>query len=236
MLTHNRSGNYRFLGMTGRPFSGGAVADDGYDIVHARFERPLPLDEGLAAAAEHVAAAGRPVQSIAGFELRIAKPLTPADFDGFNQGYVARLKALGLEVDGLMPAGRTNVAASVGAVSQPSVHAFSYTMAGPRRRRAFVVSGAPEDSGDDTATRLDSIMRNLSVRLEKLGASWDDATMIQLYGVEDLEARVVEKVLRHTGGAAVHGIQWFPSLPPIEGLKLEIDVRSAGTELVLSRG
>ena len=233
MLTHNRSGNYRFLGMTGRPFSGGAVADDGYDIVHARFERPLPLDAGLAAAAEHVAAAGRPVQSIAGFELRVAKPLTTSDFDSFNQGYVTRLKALGLEVDGLMPAGRTNVAASVGAVSEPSVYAVSYTIAGPRRGRAFVVSGAPEDSGDDTAARLDSIVRILSGRLEELGVSWDDATAIQLYGVDDIQAHVVEKLLRDAGGGAVHGIRWFPSLPPVEGLKLEIDVRSAGTELVL---
>jgi hypothetical protein len=43
----------------------------------------------------------------------------------------------------------------------------------------------------------------------------------------------VEQVLKRVGGAAVHGIQWFPSLPPIEGLKLEIDARSAGTELVI---
>jgi hypothetical protein len=80
---------------------------------------------------------------------------------------------------------------------------------------------------------LESIMRVLSRRLEEIGASWSDATAIQVYGVDDFQAEVVEKVLVRTGPAAVHGIRWFPSRPPIVGLKLEIDVRSAGLELVL---
>jgi hypothetical protein len=232
-LTHNRAGNYQFLASAGRPYSGGAVADEGYDMVHARFERPIRLDAGLAAAAEHVSNAGRPIQSIAGFELRSPKPFSREDFEAFNAGYVTRLTALGLEVDGLMPAARTNVAPTVGAVTEVSVYAFSYTIAGSRRRRAFVASGSTEEKGTDTASRLGSIMGILSGRLEELGASWDDATAIQLYGIDDIQAQVVETVLRHAGEAAAHGIQWFPSLPPIEGLKLEIDARSAGTELVL---
>src|ERR1700687_5607190 len=209
MLKHNPSGNYRFLAAEGRPFSGGAVADEGYDLVHARFRRPVLLEAGLAAAARQVAAAGRPVQAIAGFELRIPRPLTQAAFDSFNQRYVTSLRRLGLEVDGLLPAARTNVAAVVGGGSEPRVYAVSYSIPGQRIRPAFVLSGAPEEEGGDTAARLDSIMHVLSGRLDAVGASWD-------------------------GGAAIHGIQWFPSLPPIEGLKLEIDVRSAGTELVLS--
>jgi hypothetical protein len=73
----------------------------------------------------------------------------------------------------------------------------------------------------------------LSGRLEELGASWDDATDIQLYGIDEIEAGVVDGLLKKVGGSAVHGVKWFPSLPPIAGLKLEVDVRSAGTELVL---
>jgi hypothetical protein len=233
MLTHNPSGNYRFLAAEGRPFSGGAVADEGYDLVHARFQRPPALEAGLAAAARQVAAAGRPVQAITGFELRVPVPLTKAAFDAFNEGYVTSLKRLGLEVEGLMPAARTNVAVVVGAVSEPSLFAVSYTVAGQSSRRAFVLSGAPEEEGSDTTSRLDSIMRVLSGRLDALGVSWADATAIQLYGVDDFQDLVVAKVLKATGGAAVHGIHWFPSLPPIEGLKLEIDARSAGTELVI---
>jgi hypothetical protein len=233
MLTHNRSGNYRFLAAEGKPFSGGAVADEGYDLVHARFERPLPLEAGLAAASRQVAAAGRPVHAIAGFELRIPTPLTKPAFDAFNDRYVTSLRRLGLEVDGLMPAARTNVAAVVGAVSEPSLFAVTYTIVGHRTHRAFVLSGATEEEGAGTAAKLDSIMRVLSDRLDTLGVSWEDATAIQMYGVDDFQDLVVEKVLKAIGGAAVHGIRWFPSLPPIQGLKLEIDGRSVGTELVI---
>jgi hypothetical protein len=209
------------------------VADDGYDLVHARFARPIALEDGLAAAAQHVAAAGRTVHSIAGFELRIPKPLSGSGFDSFNRDYVGRLKGMGLEVDGLLPAARTNVAAVVGGVSEPSVYAVSYTVSSARAARAFVLSGVPEEEPGDAATMLSSIMRVLSSRLEEIGAAWTDATAIQLYGVEDFQGQLVDPVLSRTGPAAVHGVHWFPSLPPIVGLKLEIDVRSAGLELVM---
>ena len=209
------------------------MADDGYDLVHARFARPIALAAGLAAAARHVAAAGRTVHSIAGFELRISEPLTGSGFDNFNRDYVGRLKGMGLEVDGLLPAARTNVAAVVGGVSEPSVYAVSYTVSSARAACAFVLSGVPEEEPGDAATMLSSIMRVLSSRLEEIGASWSDATAIQLYGVEDFQGQLVEHVLSRSGPAAVHGVHWFPSLPPIVGLKLEIDVRSAGLELVV---
>jgi hypothetical protein len=73
----------------------------------------------------------------------------------------------------------------------------------------------------------------LSARLEEMGVSWEDATALQLYGVEDVQALLVEHVLGRLGPAAAHGIRWFPSQPPIENLHLEIDVRSAGVELIL---
>jgi hypothetical protein len=209
------------------------VADEGYDLAHARFARPIALAAGLAAAAREVANAGRTVQAIAGFELRIPEPLTQAGFDSFNRDYIAQLKQLGLEVNGLMPAARTNVVAAVGGVSEPSVYAVSYTVPSVRTARAFVLSGAPEETPGEAAGMLESIMRRLSARLEEGGVSWSDATAIQLYGVEDFQALVVDMVLKRTGQAAVHGIHWFPSLPPIAGLKLEIDVRSAGVETVL---
>jgi hypothetical protein len=232
VITHSRLGDYRFLAAPGRPFSGGAVADDGYDLVHMTFERPLPIQAGLEAAARHVAAAGRQVHAIAGFELRIPQPLTREAFETFNRGYVKRLRSLGLEVEGLMPAARTNVAPVVGSVAEPSLYAVSYTVPGARNRPAFVLSGVPEEETGDTATMLDSIVRVLSDRMDAIGVSWHDATTIQLYGVHDFQRLVVDTVLKRAGAAAFHGIRWFPSLPPIEGLKLEIDVRSAGMELV----
>jgi hypothetical protein len=69
--------------------------------------------------------------------------------------------------------------------------------------------------------------------MAELGVTWQGATAIQLYGVEVVQGLLADYVLKHLGPAAVHGIHWFPSLPPIEDLRLEIDVRSAGTELLL---
>lgn len=235
MLAHSPSGNYRFLAAEGRPFSGGVVADDGFDLVHARFERPVPLDAGLVRAAHHVVAAGRTARAIAGFELRIPAPLSGAGFDDFNRTYVSSLKNLGLEVDGLMPAARTNVAPAVNGVLEPSLYAVTYTIPTRRIRPGFLLSGVPETKGHNHPDEmLDSIMKVLSARLDELGARWDDATAIQLYGLDDFQEALMRNVLPQAGRAAIHGIQWFPSRPPIEGLKFEIDLRSTGTELVLA--
>lgn len=233
MLAHNQPGGYRFLAAEGRPFSGGAVADEGFGLTHATFERPIPLEAGLAAAARHVIGSGRPVSAIAGFELRIPAPLTAADFDIFNRGYVSRLKGLGLELDGLMPAARTNVAPTTGEVAEPSVYAVSYTIPTRRAGRAFVLSGVPEAEPGDTATMVDSMIGTLTARLTELNGSWNDGTAIQLYGVDDFKDLVAETVLSRSGRKALPTIQWFPSRPPIEGLSLEVDIRSAGVEVVL---
>lgn len=233
MAVRNPAGNYSFLAAQGRPFSGGALADTGFDMVHATFERPLSLARGLEAAARHLAHVARPVQAIAGFELRIPEPFTSKGFEGFNRGYVEGLTSMGLVVDGLIPAARTNVAATAGGVSEPSVYALSYTVPGKRGMPAFVMSGVPEEEPGDHEAMLESMMRVLSARMAELGVAWEDATAVQLYGVDVVQGLLVENVLKRLGPAAIHGIRWFPSLPPIEGLRLEIDVRSAGTELIL---
>jgi hypothetical protein len=236
LLKHNRSGNYQFLAAEGRPFSGGIVADKGYDLARGRFERPIPLEAGLEAAVRHVAGAGRKPQAIAGFELRVPEPFTQEGFDEFNRGYVSSLKHIGLEVDGLMPATRTNVAPATDGVSEPSVFAVTYTIPAKRDRSAFVLSGVPETDGDNPGEMLDSIMAVLAARLEDLGASWDDATAIQLYGVEEFQEALMKAVIPRAGRAGINGVLWFPSRAPIEGLHFEIDLRSVGTELVLATG
>jgi hypothetical protein len=111
----------------------------------------------------------------------------------------------------------------------------SYTTPTPTQssRRAFVLSGITEEEGSDPSTMLDSIMKAILERLSQIEVGWDDVTEIQVYGLENLQDAIVEQVLKRAGGAAVHGIHWFPALPPINTLRLEIDVRGAGTELVL---
>jgi hypothetical protein len=233
VLIHSPSGNYRFLAAEGRPFSGGVVADEGYDLVHARFERPVPLEAGLAGAVRHVVAAGRTAHAIAGLELRIPGPLSSEGFDDFNRAYVSSLTSLGVVVDGLMPAARTNVAPAVNGVSEPSVYAVTYTTPARRGRPGFLLSGVPETEGNNAAEMVRSIMKVLSARLDELGATWADATAIQLYGIHDFQDALMKDGLSQMGRAAIHGILWFPSRPPIESLKFEIDLRSTGAELVL---
>ena len=233
-IVHNDQGNYRFIALEGRPFSGGAVADPGYDIVHARFVRPVALLQGLKAAERVVARAGRPVLALAGFELRIPAPMTIKAFGTFNEGYVERLRELGLHVDALMPASRTNVAVASPDITEPSLYALSYTTPSPTRgdRKGFVLSGIPEEERSDPATMLDSIMNAILERMTAMEVSWDDATEVQIYGLEITQAAIEDRVLKRAGRAAVQGIHWFPALPPIDSLTLEVDVRGAGTELL----
>jgi hypothetical protein len=232
-VLHNSAGNYRFLGQPGRPFSGGVAADTDFDIVHTTFGRPVSLSDGIDAALEHVTRQGRPVLAIAGFELRIPKPFSRAGFEEFNDGYIDKLTEVGLSVDGLMPAARTNVSPEVGAPKAPSVYAVSYTIDAPGQKSRFVISGAAEAVKGDPAARLDSIIEQLTASISQLGVSWEDASMIQLYGMDLSPAAVVESILRPLDGGAVHGIRWFPSHPPIDDLTLEVDVRSASKELII---
>src|SRR5690349_9635481 len=127
-LIPNLAGNYQFRAEEHRPFSSAVVTDDGFDLAHVTFVHPLPLEQGIRSAAQYVATAGRPVESIAAFELRIPKPLTREDFETFNHRYVGLLHGIGLEVNGVIPAGRTNVAPTIGRISEPSVRAFSFAI------------------------------------------------------------------------------------------------------------
>lgn len=228
MLAAQSAGDFRFIAAPGRPFSGGAVADAGFGVVHAIFARPQPLAAGIAAACRHVEGAGRPVAAICGFELRIPAPLSESGFDDFNRAYVERLRSHGLAAGDLMPAGRTNVSPLAGdAVAEPSVYAVSYTApgAGP----GWVLSGAPEPELGTVSEMLAGIVDVLTGRLDELDGDWSQATGINLYSADPEAGAVVPLI----ANVSLHGIRWYPSLPPIESLRLEIDARCAATELVI---
>lgn len=227
-------GGYRFLRASGRPFSSGVVADPGFDLVRASFERPVPIDQGLAAARRHLEAAGRPLTAIAGLELRLPDVLTPDGFDSFNQRYAARLTELGLSDTQGMPAARTNVAPTTAPVGEVSLFAFSYTVRSARPGAAFVLSGAAETRRDGAASdRLGSIVEALEARMSELGVSWADTSAVNLYAASASLTELLPGVLDQLGSHAVRGITWLPSLPPVTGLQFEIDARGVGTELTL---
>jgi hypothetical protein len=232
MLSQFTPGSYRSLVAPGRPFSFGIVTDQGFDLVHAVFRRPVPLHQGLEAAARHVRAAGRPVTAIGAFELRIPEPLGREEFDAFNAPYAERMAAMGLTSASELVAARTNVAPTTPGIEEPSLHAFTYTV--PDRGRtapAFRLSGATETRHDASgADKLRSIVEVLGGRLAELGVSWDDATAVSVYGEA---SGVLWDVRESFHGASLRGLTWFPSLPPLIDFEFEIDAAGVGTEITL---
>jgi hypothetical protein len=231
VLSHFAAGSYRFVVAPGRPFSSGIVADPGFDLVHAVFFRPVPLAAGLEAARRHVESGGRPVAALAAFELRIPEPLSPEGFDAFNEPYVERMATLGLRRGDDWVTARTNVAPTTAPVGEPSLYAFTYTVPGSRPQPAFRLSGATETRHDGSAAdRLRSIVEALARPMAELGVTWEASTAINVYGASGAPA---DEVAAAFGLAALHGVTWFPSLPPLRDYEFEIDARGVGTEIVI---
>ena len=249
MLRDVAAGGYRFLpGIAA--FSAGVVAQPGWEVVHARLAAPMPWREGFARIDRHLKDVGRPRAAICGIMLRSPAPFTFDGFDGFNQGYRALLGDWGILVDGANPIPRTNVAPVVGAPAEPSLYAFDYTVAGSTPGPTFVVAGAGELR--ERAGGAEGIVRRgetapeamrekarfvvaiMQERLLALGVSWDRVTAIDVYTAHPIHGIVEEEILRAAGPAAVHGVHWYPSRPPIQGLEFEMDLRGVARELMLA--
>jgi hypothetical protein len=143
MLAENKRGNYYFL--TGiAPYSAGVTAEVGFEIVHVRLSRYVPLRAGFQAVEAHLRKAGRPLHAICGMELRSPKPFSFTGFNEFNAGYVDLLKTSDLLVDGINPVARTNVAPAVNPPEEPTLYGFSYTVPSNAKRKTIVVAGAGE--------------------------------------------------------------------------------------------
>lgn len=248
MIEHPQ-GNYRFVPFSGdprvlgnAPFSNGVVAQPGYEIVRATFQRPLPYREGFAAAERHLAAVGRPRAALCAVELRCPEPHTRESFSAFNAAYRALLQSWSLFVDGANPVARSNIAPGVQPPTETLLYAFSY--AAPMQGEAgttFVISGAPERPdvrpGEITPDALHektaSVMAAMDAGLGSVGASWADVTALNLYTQHDILAFIEAALLHTMGPAAAHGLHWFWSRPPVQGLEIEADIRAIRHELCL---
>jgi hypothetical protein len=248
LLRDAKTGNYRFL--PGIPaFSSGVVAMPGFEIVHATLAAPLPWREGFKRIDDHLREAGRPRTAVCGIMLRSPKPFTFDGFDEFNQGYRSLLDEWGILVDGENPIPRTNVAPVVGAPAEPSLYAFSYTVAGTTPQPAFIVAGAGEmgdrargaegivrhgeTSPDAMREKARFVMGIMQDRMRALGGDWSRITRINVYTAQPIHGIVEEDILKLAGPAAVHGVHWYPSRPPIQGLEFEVDMRGVARELML---
>jgi hypothetical protein len=241
------AGGYRYIeGMF--QYSGGSAAQPGFEIVRARFHRPLPLEEGFRAVEAHLKAAARPLTSFCACELRSPEPFTEQGFLDFNRLYVQTLERWGLYRDGVNPVARTNVCPAYDPPAGPCLYAFSYTVPARTARGSFVVAGsaeAPEGKanyrdhvvrpGDASLEGLRAKMRfvmaEMRRRLEALGFSWPDAGSTQIYTLRDVGPLVEKEIVAQ--GAAPGGLSWHFCRPPVAGLDYEMDVRGAAQELLL---
>jgi hypothetical protein len=217
---------FAFLPSDG-PFSDGVVASAGFRIVRARVPVGTALTDGYRLVERTLREAGRPVAALCAMELRIPRPLTRAGFAEFNDAYVAQMRAWDVLVDRRVPAARTNVAPELSPPSEPCLHAFCYTVAGEASRRTFVVSGVPERAGLGGGPEAwwKDIVATIETRMAALGVEWADVTETQLYAPGS-DHGVFASSLPRLAELSRPGIRWFLSRPPIDDLRMEIDVRA----------
>lgn len=239
-------GGYRFIrGVF--PYSAGVAAQPGMAIERVRLRSMLPLAQGFAAIAAHLAASGRPRSALCACELRSPAQFTDEGFAAFNARYVATLTDWGLFRDGVNPVARSNLAPAVRAPAEPVLHAFSYTV--PRAGAApdFVIAGSGEvpegranyrdhivAKGDTSAQGLLRkarwVLDEQERRLAALGFGWPDVTATQVYTVHDIHPLMARELVAR--GADAAGITWHYVRPPIVDLDFEMDCRGLALERV----
>jgi len=248
-LVDHPTGNYRFLpGIA--PYSCGVASAPGFEIVHVTLHRPVPWRAGFERIRAHLASEKRPLAALCGVELRSPRPFTFPGFAEFNADYARVLEEWGTFVEGVNPVARTNVAPETGGVTEPSLYGFSYSRkAETSAQVTFVVAGAGElpegilaadaiiargdTSPSGLITKSQFVMDLMEARLRGLGADWPLVTAIDIYSVHPIEGLLAPVVLSRVGSAAIHGVRWFYTRPPIVGIEYEMDLRRVRTELRL---
>lgn len=248
MLRDHPTGDYRYMpGISA--FSCGTVARPGHEIVHVTLAAPVPWRAGFARIERHLGEMGRPRTALCGIELRSPAPFTFDGFGAFNEGYRRLLAEWGILVGEDNPIPRTNVAPVAAVPAEPSLYAFSYTQPGATPAPTFIVAGAGElrdralgpegivRHGDTSPEAMREkarfVMATMQERLRTLGGDFGRVTAIDIYTAQPIHALVLDEVLGPAGAAAIHGVHWYPSRPPIHGLEYEMDMRGVARELVL---
>jgi len=248
MLRDHPTGDYRYMpGISA--FSCGTVAGPGHEIVHVTLAALLPWRDGFARIEQHLREVKRPRTALCGIELRSPAPFTFDGFGTFNEGYRKLLAEWDILVGDDNPIPRTNVAPVAAAPAEPSLYAFSYTQPGATPEPTFIVAGAGElrdraqgpegivrhgdTSPDGMREKARFVMAIMQDRLRTLSGDWRRVTAIDIYTAQPIHTLVLDEVLKPAGAAAIHGVHWYPSRPPIQGLDYEMDMRGVARELVL---
>jgi hypothetical protein len=240
-------GNYRHIPGVFQ-YSAGVAALPGYEVRRVRFRHPMPLAQGFDRVAATIAAAGRPRTALCACELRSPAQFSEDGFRAFNEIYVATLAQWGLVEDRINPVARSNVCPEIDPPTQPSFHAFAFTVAAVAAAPSFVIAGSgevPEGRGSYAAhivrrgeTGADAmrekarfVLAEMERRLALLGFGWADTTATQVYTVRDPFPFMADEIVRR--GAARAGITWHFSRPPVRELEFEMDCRAVAREDVI---
>ncbi len=76
-------------------------------------------------------------------------------------------------------------------------------------------------------------MKVMQERLYGLRTNWGEVSSISIYTVIPLHTLIVDTILKPIGAAALQGVTWYYSNPPIKGLVYEMDMRGVRKELVM---
>jgi hypothetical protein len=248
MILANVPGGYSFL-RGAKPFSAGVVAAEGFAIEYVRLSRSIPWKAGFERLDAQLRAAGRPRAALCAIALRSPAAFTFSGFREFNDGYVDLLKSWDILVDGVNPIARTNVAPEIDPPAAPALHSFAYTVPAEHGAASFVVAGGGElpdgsfdpadiirhneTTPDAMASKAEFVLGLMEGRLHGLGVSWNEVTHTNIYTVHDVNALLAPVILPRIGAAALHGVTWHYTRPPIVGLEYEMDVRGGTRETLL---
>jgi hypothetical protein len=241
------AGGYRFIPSVFQ-YSGGVAAQPGHDIQRLRFRTPVPLAEGFERIERLIKDAGRPLTSFCACELRSPAPFTEQGFRAFNEIYVVTLEKWGLFDGRTNPVARSNVCPEIDPPSQPSFHAFSFTVAAAQPTPSFVIAGGAEameggasyrertirhgeTSSDAMREKARYVLGEMERRLGLLGFTWADTTSTQVYTVHDLHPFLADEIVRR--GAAHSGLTWHFARPPVRELEYEMDCRGVSRESIV---
>lgn len=244
----NERGGYNFLEGI-EPYSSGVLAHEGFEVVHVTLGKLLPWRDGFVRVEKYLRSVGLTQQALCGVELRSPKAFSMEGFSEFNNGYRGLLEEWELMVDRQNPVARTNVAPFDHAPDEVSLFAFSHTASNPDiGRPTFVVAGGGEVRGtlcEENIVRLGEtdaaamaekaalVMDIMENRLKGLGVGWDQVTATDVYTVHPLRDIVEGILLPRMGAAALKGMNWHYSRPPIVNIEFEMDLRGVMREMVI---
>jgi len=247
MVSAFAAGNYRFIPAVFQ-YSSGAAADEGFEIERVRFDSLVPLADGFAQIASYIQAAGRPLTSFCGCELRSPAAFTDESFRAFNLHYVKTLAEWGIYDGTTNPVARSNVCPEIDPPAEPSFYAFSFTRPSQITSPSFVIAGGAE-AREGTGPYAERIVRYrdlspdgirdkvrftagaMEQRLAAFGFGWTDTTGVQAYSIRDFHPVLGDELVRR--GAARSGLTWHFARPPVIDLEYEMDCRRVLLEVVI---